>query len=127
MERVAGIKTPAVPKSVVNVLRQILHSRPDGVSLSVLRDELRRKKILSDHLFGFQKFSSLIYSLPDIFTLISPPDSKKEPYVVLTRKRSAKLVNDPVESPRPKESAEPAEPAEPEQVLRTGQQNFVFL
>jgi hypothetical protein len=72
---------------------------------------------LSGHLFGFKKFSCLIYSLPDILTVVSPPDGKNEPYAVLTRKQSAKLVDDPVQQPCPEESAEPVKWDEPEQVL----------
>lgn len=128
MEKVAEMETTTVPKSVVNGICQVLRSHPDGISLSILRGELRRKNIINDDLCGFRKFSNLIYSRPDIFTPVPPPDGKKEIYVVLTRKRSAKLVHEPVEPPCVEESAESAERAELEQVLSfTGQQNLVFL
>lgn len=125
MERVVKTETPTIPKSVVNSICQVLLSYPDGIPLSILRSKVGSKNILNYDLFGFNKFSNLIDSIPEVTLVRHPHRGKHEPYVFLTRKRSAKLVDESVERPCVEESSQPTEL---EQVLScTGQQNLVFL
>ncbi|RYG39653.1 NYN domain-containing protein [bacterium] len=59
---------------VKDALRQILDEHADGLFGSKLKVLLRRRLVTFDELnFGYQRFSDLLRSLPDIARLIPPP------------------------------------------------------
>ena len=64
-------KPSSVPKYVTNAILEALRSYPEGINLSLLRGELKKKKIcLGSDFFGHKKFSCLLQSMPDIVELV---------------------------------------------------------
>ncbi|XP_066355782.1 uncharacterized protein [Miscanthus floridulus] len=64
-------KPSSVPKYVTNAILEVLPSYPEGINLSLLRGELKKKKIcLGPDFFGHKKFSCLLQSIPDIVELV---------------------------------------------------------
>ncbi|XP_020107393.1 uncharacterized protein LOC109723448 [Ananas comosus] len=81
-------KPRAVPKAVVNGIRQALYSYPEGINLSELRTELRRNNVIMDKdFFGYKKFSQLLFSMPNIVKLVPPPPGESQPIVFGTHRR----------------------------------------
>ncbi|XP_072969921.1 uncharacterized protein [Typha angustifolia] len=93
MESISEAKPRAIPKAVVNGIRQVLYSYPEGVNLSDLRAELKRNNIVMDKdLFGYKKFSHLLASMPHILKFIRPPPGEGQPVVICTHKRATEPV-----------------------------------
>ncbi|KAJ6835200.1 uncharacterized protein M6B38_122765 [Iris pallida] len=90
VESVSETKIHPVPKSIVNAIRNVLHSYPEGMYISELRAELKRKGVPMDREFyGYKKFSSLLSSLPTIVKFIPNPAGQGQPLV--TDKRASEL------------------------------------
>lgn len=65
------VKIRPISRVVLNGIRNVLHSYPEGLSLSELREELKRKNIILDKdYYGYKKFSKFIASLSNIVQLI---------------------------------------------------------
>ncbi|XXG78124.1 hypothetical protein AAC387_Pa08g2135 [Persea americana] len=68
------VKPRPIPKALVDRIRQILNSYPDGVSLSELRIELGKTNITVDKdFFGYKKFSRFLLSMPNVLKLRRHP------------------------------------------------------
>ncbi|CAL5098162.1 unnamed protein product [Urochloa decumbens] len=81
-----------VPKYVTDAVLEALRPYPKGISLSFLREILRKNKIhLGTDFFGHKRFSCLLQSMPDIVELIDPSSGKNEPRATLVNKRLLKL------------------------------------
>lgn len=81
------IAVNTIPASTVNGIREALSSYPNGVSLSILRDELKRNNVfLGYDFFGHKKFSCLIQSMPDVVEFTDSPLGTNQPYVVGVKK-----------------------------------------
>lgn len=73
VEPISEPKIRRVPKAVVNGILQVLHSYPEGISLSVLRTELKRNNITIDKdFYGHKSFSQFLGSL-NLLKVLSPP------------------------------------------------------
>ncbi|XP_052139197.1 uncharacterized protein LOC127757673 [Oryza glaberrima] len=84
----SDLKHGSIPKYVVNAIQQVLKSYPNGVSLSDLRLELKKKNIyLGNDFFGHKKFSCLLQSLPNFVEFISPPVGANQPCVVAANRK----------------------------------------
>lgn len=71
MESISKTKIRPIPRVVVNGIRNVLHSYPEGMFISELRVELRKKNIAFDKdLYGHKKFSKLLASMPSIVKFI---------------------------------------------------------
>jgi hypothetical protein len=78
----------SVPKYVTTGIQETLKLFPEGISLSLLRAELRKKNIdLGTDYFGHNKFSSFMHSMPDIAQFIKAPPNQDEPYVTAVDRR----------------------------------------
>lgn len=77
-EFITDSKPRHIPKALVNGIRQVLFSHPEGISLSELRSELKRNNIvLEKDYFGHKKFSHLLLSMPNILKFkFSPGDTQ---------------------------------------------------
>ncbi|CAA6660540.1 unnamed protein product [Spirodela intermedia] len=77
-EFLTDFKPRQIPKALVNGIRQVLFSYPDGISLSELRSELKRNNIvLEKDYFGHRKFSHLLLSMPNILKFkFNPGDTQ---------------------------------------------------
>ncbi|KAK8934747.1 hypothetical protein KSP39_PZI014598 [Platanthera zijinensis] len=72
MEPISEPKIRPVPKAVVNGILQVLHTYPEGISLSVLCTELKRKNITIDKdFYGHKNFSQFLGSL-NLLKVLSP-------------------------------------------------------
>uniref|UniRef100_A0A1D1YMP7 Limkain-b1 n=1 Tax=Anthurium amnicola TaxID=1678845 RepID=A0A1D1YMP7_9ARAE len=87
MESVPDAKLRQIPKALVNRLRQILYSYPEGISLTELRVELKRNNVVLDKdYFGHKKFSQLLLSMPNILRFkFYPGDAQPLVYGVRQR------------------------------------------
>lgn len=84
----SDLKHGSIPKYVVNAIQQVLKSYPNGVNLSDLRLELKKKNIyLGNDFFGHKKFSCLLQSLPNFVEFISPPVGANQPCVVAANRK----------------------------------------
>jgi len=103
MESISETKVRPIPRVVVNGIRNVLHSYPEGMYISELRGELRRKNIALDKdLYGHKKFSNLLASMPSIVKFIPNPSGEGQPLVSDKRfvdsvEISSKPSNDSVE------------------------------
>lgn len=80
-------KPSPVPKYVTNAILEVLHSYPEGINLSLLRGELKKKKVgLSPDFFGHKKFSCLLQSIPDIVEIAGLQSG--EGYAIAVNRRS---------------------------------------
>ena len=78
-------KPSSVPKYVKNAILETLRSYPEGINLSLLRTELKKKTIcLGPGFFGYKKFSCLLQSIPDI-ELVGPQTG--EGYAIAVNRR----------------------------------------
>ncbi|XP_077248669.1 putative endonuclease or glycosyl hydrolase [Tasmannia lanceolata] len=88
------LKTPPIPKTIVNRIRLILKSYPKGISLSDLRLELAKKKVYMDkEFFGYKKFSRFLLSMPNILRLQHPRLGEGQPLVHGIHGKSTTLVD----------------------------------
>ncbi|XP_078434643.1 uncharacterized protein LOC144705726 [Wolffia australiana] len=71
-------KPRQIPKALINAIRQLLSSHPEGISMSELRSELKRNNIvLEKDYFGHKKFSHLLLSMPNILKFkFNPGDAQ---------------------------------------------------
>ncbi|KAL8134253.1 uncharacterized protein LOC141712854 [Apium graveolens] len=59
-----------VPEEVVKQLQHILNSHPDGINITDLRRELNGSDVILDrNLYGYQKFSRFLSSMPHIMKI----------------------------------------------------------
>lgn len=94
MEPISETKIRPIPRVVVNGIRNVLHSYPEGMSISELRKELRRKNIAFDKdLYGHKKFSNLLASMPNIVKFIRDPSGAVQPLVADKRLLESADVN----------------------------------
>ncbi|KAL0927100.1 hypothetical protein M5K25_001257 [Dendrobium thyrsiflorum] len=93
MESISESKPRPVPRVVVNAIRQILHSYPEGISLTELRSELKRNNITMDKdFFGYKKFSLFLASL-NLLKFIPPLSGDRHPLVVGTLKKGVEQTD----------------------------------
>uniref|UniRef100_A0A0D9XX63 HTH OST-type domain-containing protein n=1 Tax=Leersia perrieri TaxID=77586 RepID=A0A0D9XX63_9ORYZ len=79
----SDLKHDSIPRYVVTGIQEVLESFPNGVNLSDLRLELKKKNIyLGNDFFGHKKFSCLLQSLPDVVEFINTPSGENQPYVI---------------------------------------------
>ncbi|KAF0889219.1 hypothetical protein E2562_022471 [Oryza meyeriana var. granulata] len=84
----SDLKHGSIPNYAVNGIQEVLKSYPNGVSLSELRIELKRKNIFLGHdFFGHKKFSCLLQSLPNFVEFINPAPGENQPYVIGANKK----------------------------------------
>uniref|UniRef100_A0A0E0MJZ2 HTH OST-type domain-containing protein n=1 Tax=Oryza punctata TaxID=4537 RepID=A0A0E0MJZ2_ORYPU len=84
----SDLKHGSIPKYVVNGIQEVLKSYPNGVNLSDLRLELKKKNIyLGNDFFGHKKFSCLLQSLPTFVEFINPPSGENQSYVVAANRK----------------------------------------
>ncbi|PIA41142.1 hypothetical protein AQUCO_02300145v1 [Aquilegia coerulea] len=70
-------KPRAIPKVIVNRIRQVVNSYPKGIDISELRSELGRINVPMDKdFFGYKKFSLLLRSLPAVLKLQTARDGQ---------------------------------------------------
>ncbi|KAL5224939.1 hypothetical protein ABZP36_011578 [Zizania latifolia] len=78
----------SIPKYVVYGIRDALKLFPNGVSLSELRKELKKRNIyLGKDFFGHKKLSCLLQSMPDIVEFINPLPGEDQPCVIGINRR----------------------------------------
>ncbi|XP_042416210.1 uncharacterized protein LOC122005289 [Zingiber officinale] len=83
VELSAESKPRPIPKVFVNAIRQILHSYPEGINMSDLRNELKRINVNVDRdFFGYKKFSHILTSMPSILKFIPSTSLEGQPLVV---------------------------------------------
>ncbi|XP_065010154.1 uncharacterized protein LOC135581175 [Musa acuminata AAA Group] len=93
MELISETKPRPVPKALVNAIRQILYSYPEGLNLPELRAELKRINATMDKdFFGYKKFSHLLASMPNILKMIPNPSLEGQSLVVSTHRKIADSV-----------------------------------
>lgn len=70
LEPSSELKVRPVPKVVMRSIYSILKENPEGISITELREELKRGNVFLDKdLFGYKKFSRFLLSLPHIVKL----------------------------------------------------------
>ncbi|KAM3255632.1 hypothetical protein ACQJBY_048692 [Aegilops geniculata] len=78
----------AVPKDVVDGIREALNSYPNGVKLSILLQQLKKNNVpLGNDFFGHKKLSCLLLSMPDIVKFVARSSALREPCVVGVNKK----------------------------------------
>ncbi|KAF7057847.1 hypothetical protein CFC21_065013 [Triticum aestivum] len=78
----------AVPKDVVDGIRETLNSYPSGVKLSILLQQLKKNNVpLGNDFFGHKKLSCLLLSMPDIVKFVTRSSALREPCVVGVNKK----------------------------------------
>ncbi|XP_044958769.1 uncharacterized protein LOC123409964 [Hordeum vulgare subsp. vulgare] len=78
----------AIPKDVVDGIREALNSYPSGVTLSTLLRQLKNNNVsLGNDFFGHKKLSCLLLSMPDIVKFVTPSTALGEPCVVGVKKK----------------------------------------
>ncbi|VAI29577.1 unnamed protein product [Triticum turgidum subsp. durum] len=78
----------AVPKDVVDGIREALNSYPSGVKLSILLQHLKKNNVpLGNDFFGHKKLSCLLLSMPDIVKFVTRSSALREPCVVGVNKK----------------------------------------
>lgn len=81
-------KSSSIPKYVTDAILEALCSYPEGINLSLLQEELAKKKIcLGPDFFGHKDFSCLIQSIPDIVELVCP-QTGGQLYAIAVNRRS---------------------------------------
>ncbi|CAL4982355.1 unnamed protein product [Urochloa decumbens] len=77
-------KERKIPEYVVIGIKKVLHFYPEGISVSDLREELKRVNVfLHSRYFGYKRFSSLLKAMPDVVKFIDPlPGDDTLPAVV---------------------------------------------
>ncbi|XP_020573607.1 uncharacterized protein LOC110020008 [Phalaenopsis equestris] len=89
MELISELKPRPVPRVVVNAIRQVLHSYPEGISLTELRSELKRNNITIDKdFFGYKKFSLFLASL-NLLKFVPSLSGDRQPLVVSMLRKGA--------------------------------------
>ncbi|KAG9444287.1 hypothetical protein H6P81_015627 [Aristolochia fimbriata] len=71
-----------IPKTLVNRIRQLLMSYPDGINISLLRQELEKANVgIDKDFFGYKKFSKFLLALPNVLKLEQHPAGEGQPLV----------------------------------------------
>ncbi|MQM05333.1 hypothetical protein Taro_038139 [Colocasia esculenta] len=85
MEPIPDAKTRQIPKFLVNRVRQILNSYPEGITLTDLRAELKKNNVVLDKdYFGHKKFSHMLLSMPNFLKFkFNPGDVQPLVYGVI--------------------------------------------
>ncbi|XP_068662490.1 uncharacterized protein [Aristolochia californica] len=72
----------SIPKTLVNRIRQMLTSYPDGITISLLRQELEKSNVAIDKdFFGYKKFSKFLLALPNVLKVEQNPAGEGPPLV----------------------------------------------
>ncbi|PKI58597.1 hypothetical protein CRG98_020986 [Punica granatum] len=70
LEPSSELKVRPVPRVVMRTINNILREYPDGISITELREELKKSNLILDRdLYGYKKFSRFLSSMPHILQL----------------------------------------------------------